>query len=241
MTPNTLYYHVIFTHISLRVNVATMRYDKGMANNRYTALYARVSTLTQSSGLEAQLNALHEYCKRNDIESYRVFSDEGISGAKANRPGLDSLMDEARKGNIDQVVVYSFSRFARSTKHLLLALEEFNSLKVRFSSISESLDTGSAIGKTIFSILAAISELERELIRERVKNGLLNAKRKGKRLGRKKTRQSELIRELAKQGYSQRKIASLVNCSKTSVMRELQLAATESKHQIKKDQGEVDT
>jgi DNA invertase Pin-like site-specific DNA recombinase len=192
-----------------------------MPNKRYTALYARVSTLTQSSGLEAQLNALHEYCKRNGIEFYRVFSDEGISGAKANRPGLDSLMDEARRGNIDQVVVYSFSRFARSTKHLLLALEEFNSLKVRFSSISESLDTGSAIGKTIFSILAAISELERELIRERVKNGLLNAKRKGKRLGRKKTRNSELIRELEKQNYSQRQIAKLVGCSKTTVYREL--------------------
>ena len=205
-----------------------------MATKRYTALYARVSTLTQSSGLEAQLNALYEHCKRNGIESYRVFSDEGISGAKASRPGLDSLMDEARKGNIEQVVVYSFSRFARSTKHLLLALEEFDEHEVPFVSLTESLNTATPIGKTIFSILASISELERELIRERVRNGLINARRKGKKLGRSKTRNSELIRELAQKKYSQRQIARLVGCSKTTVYREL-LTATKNIKNLDKE------
>lgn len=194
-----------------------------MASNRITALYARVSTLTQGSGLESQLNALETHCKRNDIEFYRIYSDEGISGAKANRPGLDSLMEDVRLGRVSQVVVFSFSRFARSTKHLLLALEEFNSLGVRFVSISESLDTSTPIGKTVFSILAAISELERELIRERVRNGLVNAKRKGKKLGRAKTRNSELIQELRNKGLSYRRIATLAKCSISTVHKELNL------------------
>ncbi|MBK7844493.1 MAG: recombinase family protein [Bdellovibrionales bacterium] len=192
-----------------------------MDSNRFTALYARVSTLAQGSGLESQLNALETHCKRNSVESYRIYTDEGISGAKSSRPGLDKLMDDVRQGHISQVVVFSFSRFARSTKHLLLALEEFNSLGVRFVSISESLDTSTPIGKTVFSILAAISELERELIRERVRNGLVNARRKGKRLGRAKTRNSDLIQELRAKGLSYRRIAKLCRCSISTVHKEL--------------------
>jgi site-specific DNA recombinase len=68
--------------------------------NKKSALYARVSTLTQSSGLDAQLNSLQKYCRHNSIKKYQIFSDEGISGAKANRPELDILMAEARRGKI---------------------------------------------------------------------------------------------------------------------------------------------
>lgn len=185
------------------------------------ALYARVSTLSQSAGLEAQVEALKQYCQKSGIVNFQVYCDEGISGAKASRPSLDSMMEAARNGEISQVVVYSFSRFARSTKHLLLALEEFDQLGVQFVSLSEALNTNTPIGKTVFSILASISELEREMIRERVRNGLQNAVRKGRRLGRTKTRNSNLIRELARQSYSQREIAKLVGCSKTTVQREL--------------------
>ena len=73
----------------------------------------------------------------------------------------------------------------------------------------------------MFTIISALSQLERELIVERVKLGLENAKAKGKKLGKPKTRNSELIRELYSQGYSYRKIAIFAKCSISTVHREL--------------------
>lgn len=185
------------------------------------ALYARTSTSRQEKGLEAQIRALKAFAEQRGIADFDIFSDEGISGAKSSRPALDQVMADIRSGKYQGIIVYSFSRFARSTKHLLEALDEFQRLNVGFVSLSESIDTSSAIGKALFTIISAISQLERELISERVKNGLCNAKAKGKHLGRKKTRNSILIRELASKKYSHRKIASLVGCSKTTVYREL--------------------
>lgn len=187
------------------------------------ALYARTSTSRQEKGLESQLRALRSYCEQKGIVEYDVFSDEGFSGAKASRPGLDSMMAATRKKNYCGIIVFSFSRFARSTKHLLSALEEFRELNVSFVSLSENLQTDSAIGLALFTIISAISQLERELVSERVKNGLKNAKAKGKSLGRPKKRNAELIIELYRQGNSYRKIARLARCSTWAVGEEIKL------------------
>jgi DNA invertase Pin-like site-specific DNA recombinase len=144
------------------------------------ALYLRVSTQNQHNGLEAQQRALLSYCEQNAITDYRIYSDEGISGGKSSRPELSKLMADIDAGLISTVVVYSFSRFARSTKHLIEALEHFNTRSVGFVSLSERLETNTPSGRAIFTILAAISQLERELVSERVKNGLVNAVAKGK-------------------------------------------------------------
>ncbi|MGK5087035.1 recombinase family protein [Bdellovibrionota bacterium FG-2] len=190
-------------------------------NDKVTALYCRTSTDRQGTGLEAQERALLDFCRAKSIEDYIVFRDEGISGIKSSRPSLDKMMALVREGKISSVVVYSFSRFARSTQHLLEALEEFKSHGVAFASVSESVDTGTPMGKAVFTILSAISQLEREILVERVKNGLHNARAKGKQLGRKKTRNSKLIKELASQGMCYRRIAELANCGITTVHREL--------------------
>ncbi|MCB9027460.1 MAG: recombinase family protein [Bdellovibrionaceae bacterium] len=186
-----------------------------------TAIYLRVSTDKQSTGLEAQRRALLEYINQAGLSSYVIYQDENVSGAKASRPGLNEMMAAVRSGEHDKVLVYSFSRFARSSKHLIEAMEEFGSLGVAFISYTEKLDTSSPMGRALFTIISAMSQLERELISERVKNGLVNAKAKGKRLGAPKTRPSELIRTLAAQGMSCRKIAILVGCSHMTVAREL--------------------
>ncbi len=60
--------------------------------NRINALYCRVSTDTQQTGLESQIRALKDWCVRNQITDYELFADEGISGAKENRPALNKLM-----------------------------------------------------------------------------------------------------------------------------------------------------
>lgn len=83
------------------------------------AIYLRVSTLNQSSGLEAQERAVKDYLNIKGIHNFKIYADEGISGAKASRPNLDKMMEDVKNGLIKNVFVYSFSRFARNTRHLL--------------------------------------------------------------------------------------------------------------------------
>ena len=89
------------------------------------AIYARVSTKDQSCAL--QLRDLKTYCAARKLTVFREYIDVGESGAKDSRPKLNELMADARKRKFDAILVWRFDRFARSTKHLLLALEEFRS------------------------------------------------------------------------------------------------------------------
>lgn len=188
--------------------------------------YVRVSTDRQSSGLEAQKTALENYMKQKGIQDFDFYEDFAVSGRKESRPSLNKLMDKVRNGNVESITVYSFSRFARSTRHLLEAMDLFKKLSVNFISISENIDTSTAMGKAMFTIISAISTLEADLIRERVMNGLASAKAKGKRLGREKSINEDLIRTLASNGYSYREIAKLAKCSIASVSRALSVSKT---------------
>ena len=198
------------------------------------ALYARVSTSDQHSGLESQIRALKEYCAQNRIDNYELYTDENFSGAKTSRPSLDRMMVALRKGEYSTVIVYSFSRFARSTSHLLSALEEMKKYNTEFTSVTEKIETNSPMGKCFFTVIAAIATLERELIVERVKNGLRNAKLKGKRIGRQKTRNSELIRSLLKSGMTLRATARVARCSHGSVSLEKAIMKQEEKEALLK-------
>src|SRR3989442_13992227 len=146
------------------------------------AIYARVSTLDQNT--ESQLLDLRRYAGDRGWNIYREYCDKGISGTKDSRPALNELMSDARKRRCDLVLVWRFDRFARSTKHLILALEEFRSLGIGFVSFQENIDTSSPLGGAIFTIVAAVAQLERDIIAERVKAGLRRAKEEGKRIGR---------------------------------------------------------
>jgi len=138
----------------------------------------------------------------------REFVDVGESGAKDSRPQLNELMAAARKRLFDAVVVWRFDRFARSTKHLLLALEEFRSLGIQFTSYQENIDTSSPLGQALFTIVSAVAQLERDLIRERVSAGIRNARACGKQLGRpRRVVSDEEVRRLRSEGASLREIA----------------------------------
>lgn len=188
--------------------------------NKKVALYARVSTDMQTGGMESQVRVLKTYCEQNNIQETEFFTDEGISGTKSSRPALDRMMAAVERDEISSVIVYSFSRFARSTTHLLNALQIFKRKGVHFVSLTEKIDTNSAVGVAIFSILASISQLERDLIADRVKIGLANARAKGKLIGRKKIRDSDLIRKLLSAGMSYRNISIVAKCSHGSVSAE---------------------
>jgi DNA invertase Pin-like site-specific DNA recombinase len=171
------------------------------------AIYARVSTKDQSC--ELQLRDLRTYCAARGFEAAREYVDEGQSGAKDSRPELNKLMDDARKRQFDAIVVWRFDRFARSTKHLLLALEEFRSLGIQFISYQENIDTSSPLGQALFTIVSAVAQLERDLIRERVSAGIRNARANGKKLGRPKSSlDRERILKLKAEGLSLRQIAA---------------------------------
>jgi DNA invertase Pin-like site-specific DNA recombinase len=131
-----------------------------------------------------QLRELREHAQRRGWEISCEYVNEGISGAKDRRPALDRLMADAHRRKFDVVAVFKFDRFARPVSHLLRALDTFHALSIDFVSLSESLDTSMPAGRMVFTILAAVAELERSLIAERVRAGIRNAKTKGKRLGR---------------------------------------------------------
>ena len=187
------------------------------------ALYARVSTKNLGQDPETQLSALREYSKARCFEVFEEYVDVGISDSKEKRPALDQLMKDAKRRRFDTVLVARFDRFARSTKHLVLALEEFNALGVDFISLSESVDTSTPMGKMVFTVIGAVAQLERSLIKERVIMGLERAKKDGKRLGRPTGTNAniERIKRLRDQGMSLRNIASEVNVSKSTVSRSL--------------------
>src|ERR1700682_5318332 len=162
-------------------------------------IYARVSTKDQSC--ELQVRDLRAYCAARGFELVREYVDVGQSGAKDSRPELNKLMDDARKRQFDAIVVWRFDRFARSTKHLLLALEEFRSLGIQFISYQENVDTSSALGQALFTIVSAVAQLERDLIRERVSAGIRNARANGKKLGRPmRTMDSDRILQMRAEG-----------------------------------------
>ncbi len=184
------------------------------------ALYARVSTSEQST--ESQLLDLRRYTRERGWQLYREFCDNGVSGAKDRRPALNELMNDAKKRRFDAVLVWRFDRFARSTKHLILALEEFRNLGIDFVSYQENIDTSSPLGSAIFTIISAVAQLERDIIAERVKAGLRRARENGKKLGRPRIKVSEnQLLMLSESGLSIRQIARQVNLSVTTVARRL--------------------
>jgi DNA invertase Pin-like site-specific DNA recombinase len=202
------------------------------------AIYVRVSTTSrsqrgESSGFdqnpEVQEQPLRDLITRRGWELAGAYSDRA-SGAKERRPGLDALMADARRGQFDVVVVWRFDRFARSVRQLVLALEEFRSLRIDFVSHQEALDTSTPMGKTVFTITAAMAELERSIIRERVAAGVEYARRNGTRSGKPIGRpralfRADLVADLRKSGLSWRQIARKLGAGASTVRREYRAQA----------------
>jgi len=185
---------------------------------KHAVLYARVSTRNNGQEPETQLLPFREYAQNRGLTIVEEYIDHGVSGAKDRRPKLDALMAAARKGQFDTVIVWKFDRFARSVRHLVQALEEFQSLGIHFISLTEAIDTSTPMGRMVFTVLGAVAELERSLICERVTSGLVRARKQGKQLGRPKIIvDREQVRKLQKDGLSVRSIAAKLQVSKSTV------------------------
>lgn len=153
--------------------------------------YVRVSTAVQVDGysLEQQKEKLREAgCEK-------IFEDV-MSGAKKERPGMNSLLEAVREG--DTVVVVKLDRFGRSLANLLELMTDFDKRGVVFVSLSESIDTSTAIGRMMFNILGSIAEFERELIMERTQAGIAQARAAGVKFGRPSKVNDVLVKKAVK-------------------------------------------
>lgn len=136
--------------------------------------YVRVSTIEQNEG--RQLKALEKY----DLDKTFI---EKASASERNRPILNEMLDYAREGDV--IYIVDFSRIARSTKDLLEIVELLQKKDVKLISIKENLDTNTATGKLMLTMLGAIYEFERSNLLERQKEGIALAQEQGKYRGRK--------------------------------------------------------
>ena len=174
--------------------------------------YARVST--QEQNLDRQLDNLKERgCER--------IYQEKMTGTKADRPELEKMLAALRSGDV--LVIDSFSRLSRSTKDLLDMVEKLNNMGVQLVSIKEQLDTTTATGKMMLTMLSALSQFERDLIAERTMDGLKAARARGRmggrpRAGSDKTRE-QAIKLYEANAMSNSEIAAVCKVSTATLSR----------------------
>ena len=194
------------------------------------AVYTRVSSVDQHP--ESQLLDLRQMAAQRNLEIVAEYTDR-ICGVKSRRPGLDSLMRDARRGRFDVVMTWASDRIARSVKHFLEVLDELNRFNIEYVSLRESIDTGGPLGRAIIVIVAAITELERSLIIERVRCGMRRARLEGRQIGR---RPLELDREAIQRdrqhGLSLAQIAKAHRISRATVHRVLHAHAPPDQQQV---------
>src|SRR5215468_3017234 len=148
--------------------------------------YVRVSTDRQAElgiSLEAQEAKIRAMATVQGAKLLEVIVDGGESAKSLNRPGLQRLIGLVNAGKLDAVVVAKLDRLTRSVKDLCGLLELFEKRKVALISVAESLDTGSAAGRLVITIMAAVSQWEREAIGERTRDALRHKRSQGHRVG----------------------------------------------------------
>ena len=154
------------------------------------AIYTRKST---EHGLDMEFNSLQnheESCKAyilsqafNNWEYYKTYSDGGISGGTMERPGLKTLLNDIRTGQIQVVVVYKVDRLSRSIIDFHKMMQEFDKYGCNFVSITQSFDTSNSMGKLTLNMLLSFAQFEREVSAERVRDKIAASKAKGLWMG----------------------------------------------------------
>ena len=163
------------------------------------ALYCRVSTNRQTN--DNQKIRLLQYAA--DM-AYKFDLYEEVESSRKTRPIKQELLMKLRKGEYSSIIVYKLDRFARSSRELILEVQELVDKGIGFISISDNLDFSSSMGRLHFQILAAFAEFERSLISERTKEGIERTKAQGTILGRPKGSKDSKPRP--KSGYLMREV-----------------------------------
>ncbi|MDE0389712.1 MAG: recombinase family protein [Rhodospirillales bacterium] len=175
--------------------------------------YARVSSVDQNP--ELQITAL------NDARCDRIYT-EHASGVIQKRPEFDRLFESLRAG--DTLVVWRFDRLGRSVSHLIQLVERLRSIDVELLSLTEGIDTNSPIGEALFTIFAAVAQMERQLNSERTRAGIAKSRRNKVRWGASSKFHDpnivELVRSLLRDGrLSKAKIARQIGVHPATIYR----------------------
>lgn len=181
--------------------------------------YARVSTRDQN--LDLQLSALKKAgCKK--------IYQETISSAKADRPILNDLLNNLRKGDV--LVIWKLDRLGRSLKNLVDIVNQLMEKKIGLQSLNDPVDTTTSHGRLVFNLFASLAEFERDVIRERTRAGLSAARARGHNGGRPAglSKQAESVACAAETLYMERKlsvrqIANQLGIAKTTLYAYLAL------------------
>jgi DNA invertase Pin-like site-specific DNA recombinase len=139
------------------------------------AIYTRVSSDEQARegfSLDIQDERCRAYAHAHDWVVMDVFTDPGVSGAKAQRPRLDAMLAAVERGEVDVIVVAKLDRLGRSMRNLSPLLGMLDDRGVSLVSIAESLDSGSTTGRLLRNVLGSMAEWERDVICERTRAGV---------------------------------------------------------------------
>jgi len=132
--------------------------------------YLRVSTEEQARegiSLANQESRIRAFCQAKDWELAEVLVDEGYSGSSLDRPGMQEVIQQCQKRQVDVVVIYKLDRLTRSVRDLgYLVQDVFGKYRVAFSSITDNFDTTTANGKLILNILGSVAQWERDIVVE---------------------------------------------------------------------------
>jgi DNA invertase Pin-like site-specific DNA recombinase len=186
------------------------------------AIYHRVSTVDQNPTLAR--DELHAAAARLGADVVMSIEEKG-SGARNDRPGLQRILDAARRGKVDAVLCWKLDRFGRSVLDVLSNVRELEAAGVRFIVTTQGLDVrpgGDAMSRLILSVLASVAEFERDLIRERTRLGLRKARADGKRIGRPAVLAPPAVaqvKRLRASGQSWAQVACAVGCTPSTARR----------------------
>lgn len=204
-----------------------MRYNIVMKSTKACA-YARVSTLL-GQDVENQLVGIRELAKNRNFELVHEYIDEGLSGryTQEKRPGLKALVRDAKLGKFKILIVHSIDRIFRSSKDMLILLDELKHYGVSIISIRENLDFSTPTGQMALTMISAVSQLEAQITSERIRVSLAVKKKLAEsnpssnwRMGRPPIDEEtkDKVLKLREQGLSIRKIAEEIGTlSKSSV------------------------
>jgi site-specific DNA recombinase len=160
-------------------------------NSVRCAIYTRKST---DEGLEQDFNSLH--AQREACEAYvrsqasegwlakaTEYDDGGYSGGSTNRPGLQRLLTDIHRGEVDVVVVYKVDRLTRSLSDFAKIVDQFDRHKVSFVSVTQAFNTTTSMGRLTLNMLLSFSQFEREITAERIRDKIAASKAKGLWMG----------------------------------------------------------
>ena len=185
------------------------------------ALYVRVSTDRQT--VENQIARLTEIATARGWKIVQIFSDAGISGARArkDRPGLDEMLKQVQRHRFDLVMAWAIDRIGRSLIDLLGTIQHLEACGVDLYLDQQAIDTTTPAGKLMFHVTGAFAEFERSLIRQRIHAGLKRAVANGKTLGRPLNDPQALdkARQWLGKGLGINKVARQVGLSNSTVAR----------------------